>query len=310
MNLQSERRWSDSRFAISAPPDFSFWRSAYSHGWCDLVPFAFDSDRKTLMRIFSLPGGLLVRCSLRGTARGIAVTCRSRTPITADEKRSLVAQIRSCLRMDEHFGRFHAAARNNPHYRWISASRSGRLLRAPTVFEDAVKMICTTNCTWALTRMMVSNLIQVTGKEYDAGLCAFPEPAAVAGLGERRLRKEVKAGYRAPYLLELAERVAGSSLDIESWRTSPLPTDALLEEMRSVKGIGPYAGENLLRLVGRYDRLGLDSWVRGQFSKLHARGRKVSDATIERHYRELGEWRGLFFWLEMTRDWHDEKFNR
>lgn len=210
--------------------------------------------------------------------------------------------------MDERFHPFHAAARKHPAYRWISNSHSGRLLRAPTVFEDAVKMICTTNCTWALTRMMVTNLVQLTGRTTDTGLCGFPEPSAVASLTERELRKVVKAGYRAPYLLELAQRVADGSLDIEGWRTSSLSTDALLKEMRTVKGIGPYAAENLLRLVGRYDRLGLDSWVRGQFSKLHTRGRKVKDSTIERYYRSFGEWRGLFFWLEMTRDWHDDKF--
>jgi hypothetical protein len=34
----------------------------------------------------------------------------------------------------------------------------------------------------------------------------------------------------------------------------------------------------------------------------------VKDSTIERHYAPYGKWRGLFFWLEMTRYWHDEKF--
>ena len=62
-----------------------------------------------------------------------------------------------------------------------------------------------------------------------------------------------------------------------------------------------------MKLLGRYDRLGLDSWSRGKFYQLHCNGRKVKDATIERHYEEYGEWRGLFFWLEMTREWHDER---
>jgi hypothetical protein len=80
--------------------------------------------------------------------------------------------------------------------------------------------------------------------------------------------------------------------------------------MLKVKGIGPYAAGNLLKLVGRYDELGLDSWVRTQYARLHTRGRKVSDARITRHYKRYGTWRGLFFWLEMTRYWHDEKFAR
>ena len=77
--------------------------------------------------------------------------------------------------------------------------------------------------------------------------------------------------------------------------------------MRSVKGIGPYAAGNIMKLVGRYDYLGLDSWVRSQYYALHHKGRTVKDSTIERHYAGSGRWRGLFFWLEMTRHWHDEK---
>jgi hypothetical protein len=63
-----------------------------------------------------------------------------------------------------------------------------------------------------------------------------------------------------------------------------------------------------MRLVGRYDYLGLDSWVRSKYYELHHNGRKVKDSTIERHYVQYGKWRGLFFWLEMTRYWHDDKF--
>jgi hypothetical protein len=33
----------------------------------------------------------------------------------------------------------------------------------------------------------------------------------------------------------------------------------------------------------------------------------VADKTIERHYKEYGEWRGLFFWLEMTKEWRSAK---
>ncbi len=293
---------------IAAPPDFDFWRTAYSHGWCDLVPFSFDLSARTVTRVLRLEDASVVRTMLSDSPAGVDVRIRSDRPITAAMRTAVVRQLRTCLRLDEDFRPFHAAARRHPEFRWIAAARTGRLLRAPTVFEDTVKMICTTNCTWALTRIMVGNLVALAGEAAPGGGNAFPSPPAVAGLTEHALRKHVKAGYRSPYILELARRVAGGELDIESWRTSPRGSGELLEEISGVKGIGPYAAQNLLRLLGRYDRLGLDSWVRGQFSRLHARGQKVKDATIERHYREYGEWRGLFFWLDMTRDWHEDKF--
>jgi N-glycosylase/DNA lyase len=182
------------------------------------------------------------------------------------------------------------------------------LLRAPTLFEDVVKMLCTTNCSWALTVTIIRNLVNTFGESCVDGRRSFPTPAALAGTTERLLRAKIRAGYRAPYLLRFAREVAEGRRNIESLRTSSLSTEELFDELRTILGVGPYAAGNLLKLLGRYDYLGLDSWVRGQYSSLRAGGRKVSDRTIERAYRGCGPWRGLVFWLEMTRNWHEEKF--
>ena len=301
-------RWHTGRIAAATPSDFNFWRTAFSHGWCDLLPFTFDEKQRTIRRVLETEAGTLVDCTVRSAGPGIVINLRSPAPLTAATRRSVLTQMRTCLRLGEDFKPFHAAARRHPRFRWIARTCSGPMLRAPTMFEDIVKMICTTNCTWALTKIMVTNLVRIAGRSLHDSVAAFPDASSIASLTERRLRKEVKAGYRAPYVLELAERVASGKLDVEAWRTSRLPTEELLGELRTVKGVGPYAAENLLKLIGRYDRLGLDSWSRSRFYHLHSRGRRVKDATIWRHYEEYGEWRGLFFWLEMTRDWHDDKF--
>ena len=257
----------------------------------------------------TLSNGILVHCILHDSAGRIAVEILSIDHPSAAQKAEIRGQLRTCLRMDEDFAPFHAEARRYRKFRWIAASGSGRMLRAPTMFEDAVKMICTTNCTWALTTLMVTNLVQRLGRKLVDGLIAFPTPGAIASLSEREIRSGIKSGYRSGYILELARRVSSGELRIESWRGSELPSDLLFKEMRSVKGIGSYAAGNLLKLAGRYDELGLDSWVRAQFFKLHKNGRKVKDSTIARHYEKYGRWRGLFFWLEMTRDWHDEEIS-
>lgn len=169
-------------------------------------------------------------------------------------------------------------------------------------------MVCTTNCTWAMTTQMVTRLVAEFGTSADDGLRAFPGPEAIAGSSESFLRKRCFTGYRSPYLLALARDIARGRLTIESWRTTTTPTPDLYRMVLALPGVGPYAAGNIMKLLGRYDYLGLDSWVRKKYAQLHGRGRTVSDATIERAYRPFGEWRGLFFWLEMTRDWHDEKF--
>jgi N-glycosylase/DNA lyase len=295
-------------FTLPVPSGFDFWRTAFSHGWCALPPFSHDTGRKELCRVFTLPGGATASCTLIGGARVVRVAAAwSRKP-GAQERRDLKGLIRTCLRMDEDFTEFHREARRNQGYRWIASSGAGRMLRSPTVFEDAVKMICTTNCTWGLTTLMVSNLVASAGDPHAGGGRTFPAPAAVAALTESFLRKRIKCGYRAPYILEFADQVASGHVACESWRSSPLSTAALFDEMRTVKGIGPYAAGNLLKLTGRYDYLGLDSWVRAKYCELHHGGRRVKDSTIEKAYEKFGRWRGLFFWLEMTRDWHGDKF--
>ncbi len=194
---------------------------------------------------------------------------------------------------------------NAVEFEWIARQGAGRMLRSPTVFEDLVKMICTTNCSWALTQKMVTGLVQNLGREAKDGRRTFPTPEAMALMPEKFYVNEVRAGYRAPYLKELADRVASATLNVEEWLASPLTTADLVKQIKSVKGAGDYAAENLLRLLGRYDGLALDSWTRAKFFKVRNNGRKASDKKIARYYSRFKEWRGLVLWCDMTRDWFD-----
>lgn len=247
-------------------------------------------------------------CSFSSQPGVIRTAVSSRRPLTADDRTELRTLVRRCFRLDEDFSPFHRMAANAPTYKWIAKRRVGRLLRAPTVFEDLVKMICTTNCSWALTTAMVTKLCASLGDRFDTHRFAFPTPRVLADSSESFLRNTVRAGYRAPYLLSLARSIDNGTLDPERWLDKNIPAEELYHQLQSVRGVGEYAAGNILKLLGRYDYLGLDSWVRGQYSRLHHGGRRVSDATIARRYKEFGCWRGLLFWLEMTKHWYEEKF--
>ena len=117
-------------------------------------------------------------------------------------------------------------------------------------------------------------------------------------------RDEVRAGYRSPYFVELAERLFRSAgprvlADLR-------PSDNRTKKEIKGKGVGDYAAENLLKLIGRYDGLALDSWLRSQFYKKHNK-KKCPDKKIERHYKKFGEWQGLAIWCDMTEQWIDGK---
>ena len=288
---------------IPTPREFSFKRTVVSHGWCELLPFQIDQQKWQLTRTLDLEDAKPVTITISATKRALAINASRRLSQTATKK--VVAEVRHMLRLDDNIADFYRLMAADDNFNWIPTQGAGRLLRSPTVFEDLVKMICTTNCSWALTQKMVTGLVENLGRESSNGQRTFPTPEAMALMPLKFYVNEVRAGYRSEYLKLLADRVASGELDVEAWLTSSLSTADLIKEMRGVKGVGPYAAENVLKLLGRYDGLALDSWTRAKFFSVRNNGRKASDKKIARYYSRFKEWRGLALWCDMTRDWLD-----
>jgi N-glycosylase/DNA lyase len=222
------------------------------------------------------------------------------------------AAVRHVLRLDEDLSAFYAAARGDPDLGWVCRG-AGRMIRSPTVFEDVVKTICTTNCSWALTRKMVGALVQHFGVPApDAPPRgwrgrAFPSADAMARAPLRFYRDVVRAGYRGPYLRSVARAVAGGTVDLEALARTKSPAlsdDQVAERLVGLPGVGPYAAAHIMMLLGRYSRLTLDSWTRPTYARLRHR-RRVADRTIVRAFRAYGAYAGLAFWLVLTRSWSD-----
>jgi N-glycosylase/DNA lyase len=293
--------------SIRTPPTFNFKRTAISHGWSDLLPFKIDDKWLKLSRVIDLGARAKpVAVEIAGAKNGVRV--RVEGELSAQAVEHVKRDVRHMLRLDDDLDYFYAALADEPAFAWVARAGAGRLLRSPTVFEDLVKTICTTNCSWSLTKTMVARLVENLGRPArTGGGRTFPTPALMAQAPLSFFRDEMRSGYRAPFFKELAERVAAGELDVESWLASDLPTDELRRAMKQVKGVGDYAAENLLKLVGRYDVLALDSWVRATFARLHNQGRAAADKRIARHYARFGEWRGLALWCDMTKDWIKDK---
>ena len=288
---------------ITAPPSFNFKNTILSHGWCELLPFRIDEDRFELSYVLDPGTGVNpIDILLREAAGKIEIDVAGSKPDGGEAQlgRNSAAHV---LRLDEDLNGFYKVTSEEAGLEWIAKRGAGRLLRSPTVFEDLVKTICTTNCSWALTKSMVGNLVEKLGKPSAAGGSSFPTPGAMASVDELFYRDEIRAGYRGPYLAELARRVDSGDLDPESWLASTLPTNELKKEILGVKGAGNYAAENLLKLLGRYDGLALDSFLRSEFYKKHRAGTACSDKEIEAHYERFGCWRGLVIWCEMSKRW-------
>lgn len=285
---------------LETPADFSFRQTVYSHGWCELAPFEFDRETWRLSYVFGGRKPIPATMSEEGGQVKIEV---SGARLDAATEASILRDARHVLRLDDDLSDFYRNLKGEKRLDWIKRKSAGRLLRSPTVFEDLVKTICTTNCSWSLTKKMVTNLVEKLGPETAGGKRAFPTAERMAEVAPEFYRDEMRAGYRAPYFAELAEKVAGGEIDPEKWLGPELSTAELKKEMKKVKGVGDYAAENLLKLVGRYDGLALDSWLRSQFYKKHNGEKKCADREIEKFYEKFGPWRGLAIWCDMTEKW-------
>ncbi|MGZ4155266.1 MAG: DNA-3-methyladenine glycosylase family protein, partial [Actinomycetota bacterium] len=223
----------------------------------------------------------------------------------ARDRERLLATVGHMLRLDDDLSPFYAVAAGDEDLAWAAAG-AGRMLRSPTVFEDVVKTVCTTNCSWALTTKMTTALVEHLGDPAPDGRRAFPSAEAMAAADESFYREVARSGYRAPYLRALAGSVANGEVDLEALADPELPDDEVAAQLLALPGIGPYgAAHVMLTSLGRYSRLVLDSWTRPTYAKLA--GRKAKDSTIERRFRRYREWAGLAFWLYLTRDWVKEE---
>lgn len=290
---------------LDAPADFSFRRTIYSHGWCELAPFAIDSENWRLGYVFTDENSEnSVAAQMSDNNDGRVKIEISAAKINENYERKILRDARHVLRLDDDLSEFYKITKREKRLAWIAETNAGRLLRSPTVFEDLVKTVCTTNCSWALTKKMTANLVENLGAQTASGKRAFPTPEAMANVAPEFYKTEMRAGYRSAFFAELAAQVANGEINPESWLDSDLPTKEIKREMKQIKGVGEYAADNLLKLIGRYDGgLALDSWLRSQFYKKHNGGAVCDDKEIEKFYEKFKSWRALAIWCDMTERW-------
>jgi 3-methyladenine DNA glycosylase/8-oxoguanine DNA glycosylase len=291
------------QLTIRTPTDFNFYRTVLSHGWCELLPFELDRDRWRLTRVLDLDRGRPVTVEV--SARKGALKILTSRQVNDRAAQKIMRDVRHMFRLDDDLKHFYQLTSTEPEFAWIAEQGAGRLLRSPTVFEDLVKMICTTNCSWAVTQKMVTSMVNELGSDADDGRKSFPTAEVMAQQSVAFYRDKIRSGYRASYLHELAQRVASGELKVENWLTSEASLAELTKEMKSVKGVGNYAAENVLKLIGRYDGLALDSWTRAKFAQARNNGRAANDKKILRFYARFNSWRGLVLWCDLTREWLD-----
>ena len=284
------------------------WRTMNSHGFAELAPTVLDEAARTLELTLRTRRGTPRRVRVRaGRSKGAVIEILG-PAAGVHVQQDMVAGVHRVLRLDHDLSGFYAKAAHDPDLSW-AVTGAGRMLQGPTVFEDVVKTVCTTNCAWSATLRMVNAMVEHLGDPAIGGsgalTNAFPTPATMADTPEAFYRDVVRAGYRGAYLRSLARSVADDELDLEALATATpaeLPDDELEQRLLALPGVGPYAAAHIMMTLGRNSLLILDSWTRPKYARLVGRT-SVTDAQIRRRFARYGDHAGLAFWLFVTRDW-------
>lgn len=290
------------RLTLPVHPPFSLSSVITSHGWARLAPFGVDEPDRELTRVERLDSGQVVSLSIRMVDDKVCV--ESDEALDSAGRKEIARRVAWMLGLDQDLSAFYALVRGEPRLAQAEEKAQGRLLRSPTLFEDTVKTILTTNTAWSGTIRMAGALVSGFGDPLpaDASRHAFPTPEQLAAADEETLRSAARLGYRAPYVLHLARAVTEGKLDLEALKTADLPTAQLRERFLAIKGVGGYAAANLLMLLGRYGFIPVDSWALTLVSREWHGGRPVGRAEVEAAFERWGEWQGLAYWLwEWTR---------
>jgi 3-methyladenine DNA glycosylase/8-oxoguanine DNA glycosylase len=288
-----------SRLTLASPADFSLAATVVSHGWYVMPPFRWDADRGVLHRVESFDGAGAFDIAIRHD--GTKLVVESKRDL-APHRDALRARLRRMFQLDLELGEFHALCAKRKSHRAVAEAKFGRLLCGSTLFEDAVKIIATTNTAWGQTVRMTTLLVEACGEPAASGARSFPTPARVAAFGEAALRETCRMGYRAPYVRALAEGIAGGGIDLGEIANDALPTEELFKSYRKLPGIGPYGSAHLLAMDGRHDYIAVDTEFRAHVRRRHLRSGEPSDADMLALYERWGRWKYMGYWSELWLD--------
>lgn len=279
---------------------FSLASVIRSHGWIRLAPFAEDDGDTGFRSAMQLDSGRAIDFHVGERNGGVYVSTDAH--LEKGEAGKLAETVSWMLGLEQDFSSFYSLCQDEPKLAHVPGEAKGRLLRSPTLFEDVVKTILTTNTSWSGTVRMADALVAAYGEPVNGGgesdaVRAFPTPAALARTEEAKLRTVAGLGYRAPYVLELAQRVDSGELDLDALKDGEQPTEELRKGLRAIKGVGGYASASLLMLLGRYDYLPVDSWARTMVSREWYGGEPVGENEIEAAFAAWGRWKALAYWF-------------
>ena len=292
---------------IDTPRDYDLARDVCSYGYFLLAPNDWSPADQAFRTTLDLTTASAERQATtvvvrQPSGRGGELVCRFDRMLDRAQQTQARARLTRMLRLDESREALKAFHRVDP--RWRRSGR-GRLFRSPTMFEDVIKTITSCNVAWPNTINMNERLCEVLGSKSPSGFHAFPSPAKLARTRPGTLRGRCRVGYRDTRIIAIAKLFKQGSLSENDIAAPSRTSEEVYKDLLALPGVGPYAAANIMQLLGRYDRLALDTEsVRHGRSTLGFTGEPPQVLKmLEAHYDAFGAQRFRSYWLELWDDY-------
>lgn len=159
------------------------------------------------------------------------------------------------------------------------------------VFECLISFIISTQNQIPRIKKIVAKLSEMYGTKVDDRGWAFPTICELENISPEELG-ELKAGYRADYIVDAVRKILWGEVDLGKVRTSSY-ADAKAELMK-IKGVGPKVADCVLLFSGKKpEAFPIDVWVGRTMRTLYT-DPKATNKEIEKKAVELfGEYAGF-----------------
>ncbi len=158
---------------------------------------------------------------------------------------------------------------DNPALREATEYGKGIRILRQEKWETLCSFIISQNNNIPRIRGLIGTVSQALGEAIETPLgvmYSFPTPEAIVDAGVEALR-EMKFGFRAPYIFDAASKVASGEIDLEAVAKAETTAEAA-QMLMQIKGVGPkVAACTLLFGFDRTDAFPVDVWVKRVIEK-------------------------------------------
>ncbi|HAX84499.1 MAG TPA: hypothetical protein DCY15_08720 [Ruminococcaceae bacterium] len=178
--------------------------------------------------------------------------------------------------------------------RAISEYSGIRILRQDT-WEALCSFIISQNNNIPRIKGIIERLCAAFGKDLGNGDFTFPDAEKLADCTVDDLAP-LRAGFRAKYIIDAAQKVAGGEVDLDMLATENM--DVCRAELIKIKGVGAKVAEcTLLYGCGRIEAFPVDVWVKRIMAELYPEGLPECTFGIEGIAQQF-----LFHWRRNTEE--------